>query len=382
MIVYIITKLELGGAQKVCLALMNGLVSNNVPTGLISGNEGILVPETKKFETVFLLPSFRRELKILGIFSELKILFKLIKILKKLRKEHGFLVVHTHSTKAGILGRWAAFFARVSTRIHTVHGFGFHAHQKFLPWLCVYLCEFVTSLITTHFVCVSDKDRKTGMRYLPAFAKKSSIIRAAVAGEQFQPASRVGDMLDSSAPFIIGTVSCFKPQKNLFDLLQAFKLVYHNQVSVGRQAPLLHIIGDGEQRQAIELWIAAEKLTNVITLLGWQEDVASWMKTWNLFALSSLWEGLPCAIIEARLCKLPVIAYNIDGIPEVIFSGKNGFLEKPGNWQGLASRMLETINNPELLKTLRLYQDNLSDFDNKTMVKKHLELYSDVKASP
>ena len=77
MIVYIITKLELGGAQKVCLALMKGLADNNITAGLISGAEGILIPETKKFESVFLLPSFKRELKIFGIFSRIVYEFNL-----------------------------------------------------------------------------------------------------------------------------------------------------------------------------------------------------------------------------------------------------------------------------------------------------------------
>lgn len=378
MIVYIITKLELGGAQKVCLALMKGLADRNVTAGLISGVDGVLVPETKKFETVFLLPSFKRELKIYAIFAELKTFFTLTTILKKLRKQHTSLIVHTHSTKAGIIGRWAAFFARVPYRIHTIHGFGFHAHQRLISWIFIYFCELITSLITTHFVCVSAKDQQTGTRLLPFFSKKSSIIRAAVEANPFKSER----LAHTQKPFIIGTVACFKPQKNLFDLLKAYKLVYTTLKSVGKPTPILQIIGDGVERKAIEKWIVAEKLIDSITLLGWQENVASFMKSWDLFALSSLWEGLPCAIIEARLCKLPVVSYHIDGIPEVIFSGKNGYLEKSGNWQGLALRMLEIINDPILHKKLSFYLDNLDDFDNETMVRKHIELYSNWKASP
>ena len=125
-IVYILTKLELGGAQKVCLALMQHLAIKNVSTSLITGAEGVLVSEAKKFDSVYFLPSFKREVSLSAIGNELKTLWALIKLLKQLKKQHGTIIVHTHSTKAGIIGRWASFFAGITIRVHTIHGYGFH----------------------------------------------------------------------------------------------------------------------------------------------------------------------------------------------------------------------------------------------------------------
>ena len=105
--------------------------------------------------------------------------------MKKLKKQHPHLIVHTHSTKAGIIGRWAAFFAGIKKRIHTIHGYGFHAHQNKILWVSIYLIEFITSLITTHYVCVSSEDVKTGIKLFPHFSGKHSIIRAAVDWDQF-----------------------------------------------------------------------------------------------------------------------------------------------------------------------------------------------------
>src|SRR3990167_7542360 len=128
-ILYIITKLELGGAQKVCLALFKGLHEAN-KTYLISGTEGPLVEDIKDHPHVFLLKSLKRELGILGIYHEFRTLFSMVKIIRTVKKQHPTLVVHTHSSKAGIVGRWAAFFAGVKKRLHTVHNFAFHTHQK------------------------------------------------------------------------------------------------------------------------------------------------------------------------------------------------------------------------------------------------------------
>jgi len=93
------------------------------------------------------------------------------------------------------------------------------------------------------------------------------------------------------------------------------------------------------------------------------------------FALSSLWEGLPCSVIEARLSRLPVIAYDVGGISEVIVHGNNGFLVKSGDWQGLATHMVQVIVDPLCYRALAKHEDALSDFHNQTMVKNHKILY-------
>ena len=123
-ILYIITKLELGGAQKVCVTLFKHL-RIALGTHLISGDQGALVQEVAKETDVHLLPSLKREVSFFSLFNEIKNFFKLIQLIKKLKQKHPDLIVHTHSTKAGLIVRWAAFFAGVKTRIHTVYGFAF-----------------------------------------------------------------------------------------------------------------------------------------------------------------------------------------------------------------------------------------------------------------
>ncbi len=297
-----------------------------------------------------------------------KLFFLLIKELKKLKSEHPTIIVHTHSTKAGYLGRWAGFFAGIKQRFHTVHGFGFHQHQSKLGYISAYIIELFTALVTTHYVCVSTEDQKTGCRLLPWFSRKNSLIRAAIDDEKFHPAQIAP--LDKNVPFTFGTVSCFKKQKNLFDLLQAFKDVHRHY-----HHTRLEIIGDGSLRPEIESWIAIHNLEQVITLHGWQDDVAPLMKQWHVFVMSSLWEGLPCAAVEARFLKLPVLAYNVGGISDLVLDGKNGFLYEPRKVQQLAHGMCALISDKILYQKLKAYPEDLSAFTRNAMILQHSILY-------
>ena len=366
-VLYIITKLELGGAQKVCLSLLKGLRQAGNKALLISGKQGPLAKTLQNDKEIYLFEHFKREISFLGFLKECTTFFHLIGYIKKLKKEYPRLIVHTHSTKAGLLGRWAALFARVKTRIHTVHGFGFHPYQNKLGWLINYCLEFITSFITTHYVCVSSYDVKVGVRLLPNFSQKHSIIRASVNHQTFQPAQKI---TLAEKKFIFGTISCFKKQKNLFDLLQAFNNCYQKNPQVK-----LEIIGDGEQREKIEHWIADHHLESNIILLGWQNNVLHFMQQWDAFILSSLWEGLPCAVVEARLLQLPVLSYDTGGIHDIIYHGENGFLYSPKNWLDLAQGMNILTSNINLCKKFKNYQDNLTDFDLKLMINKHIDLY-------
>ncbi|MBD3272778.1 glycosyltransferase [Candidatus Dependentiae bacterium] len=372
-VLYIITKLELGGAQKVCISLIKGIKKLGGFAGLVSGDKGPLVKDVQNLNSVFLLKDFKREIGFKNLFKDIKLFFKLIVLIRKIKKKYPDLIIHTHSTKAGIVGRWAGFFAGVKKRVHTVHGFGFHEHQNKLSWLFIYLMEFFTAFITTHYICVSAYDVDIGSRLLPFFKKNNSLIRAAVEYDKFYiPAKSVKPFSD--AKFILGTVSCFKPQKNLIDLLKAFKKII-NDLSLKKDKLILQMIGDGILREDLKKWVDQNNLQNNVEFLGWQSDVSKWIKNWNLFVMSSLWEGLPCAIVEARLSRLPVVAYNISGIPEVIINNKNGFLVKPGDWKTLAEKIKFFILNEKDYIKISNHNDDLFDFHEKNMIKNHVSLY-------
>lgn len=373
-VVYIITKLEVGGAQKVCLSLFNGLLQADHIAHLISGTSGPLAATVQNNEQVYLFNTMVRELSVWSFFNEIRNGIQLIRTLYALRKKYPQLIVHTHSTKAGIVGRWAAFFAGVSFRIHTIHGYGFHEYQSRIAWFAIYFLELITSFITTHFICVSTHDVKTGVQLLPGFCHKHSIIRAGIDWQRFYQPTNCYTPIVQKTTFTFGTIACFKPQKNLFDLLHAFKQLYHHSPQAR-----LEIIGDGILRTHIEQWIHKNNLSHIITLHGWQQHVLPIMKTWHAFVLSSLWEGLPCAIVEARLLRLPVISYAIGGINEVIKHKENGLLCDAKDIKALAHNLHQIMHNKTLYYQMQKYPDNLSDFSDRHMIKEHIDLYKKIR---
>lgn len=369
-VVYIITKLELGGAQKVCLSLMQGITQAGITSSLISGKEGILASAVNDAPNILLLESLTREVAWQAFLQEIRCFIALVKHLRKLKKQHPNLLVHTHSTKAGIMGRWAAWCAGIRLRLHTIHGFGFHNHQNKCVKFAVYCSEFLTSFITSHFICVSSADIQIGRRYFPRFAKNSSLIRAAVDWQSFTTLSPRSYPKQVPQPFIFGTIACFKPQKNLGDLIRAFAYVTRHNPHVK-----LEIIGDGILRPHLEHLIAHYHLTKNVKLHGWQHDVRPFMHQWHAFTLSSLWEGLPCSIVEARLLQLPVICYNTGGISDIIAHGHNGLLIPQGKWQELADAMLRVSRDTTLYQSLCTHPDNLADFNDQEMINQHGTLY-------
>ncbi|MCL4229409.1 glycosyltransferase [Candidatus Dependentiae bacterium] len=371
-IIYIITKLELGGAQKICLSLFNETpIDTPFDSFLITGPEGKLVSEVSTSPHVHFISALKREVSGLNVWQEFKALISLIHTLRTIKKDYQHVVVHTHSTKAGIYGRLAAWIARIPVRIHTIHGYGFHQHQRLIPWLVIVFLEWMTSLITTHFVCVSSHDADIGRQFFPRFAKKHSLIRAAVDTYRMIPAYTTSLKNFDHGEFIFGSIACFKPQKNLIDLLQAFEQAHHLLPYTK-----LEIIGDGILRPHLEQWIREHNLTTSITLYGWQHDVQPFLARWHAFTLSSLWEGLPCAIVEARMHHLPVVCYDTGGIKDVIIHGKNGLLCAQKDWNQLAHHMIAIASDKDYYHQLRIHHDDLKDFEQSTMTSLHKKLYA------
>lgn len=377
-VVYIVTKLELGDAQKVCLSLLRRIAEQGMRTVLISGPEGPLVPAAhRECDEVYLLSGLQRQRGLFSLWQGVVAFFQLLTQLYDLKQKYGSVIVHTHSTKAGIMGRWAAWLVGVHTIVHTVHGFGFHEYQKAGMWWLHYTLEYLTSWITSEYVCVSEKDRHLGGRLLPYFKQRCSLIRAAVDWQQFYVPARAVSQKEPQLCkklVVIGTVTSLKRHKNLEDLLE----VVRRLVCDDKRAVRLDIVGDGPERPRIEQWIATHGLQESIRLLGWQEQVAPVMRNWDLFVTSSLWGGLSCAVVEARLSYLPVVAYQVGGIAEVIKHDKNGLLVPPGDTRQLYRAIRRLVSSTAEREQLGQHQQKLNAFNDVVMGVKHAKMYHNI----
>ncbi|MDR1952834.1 MAG: glycosyltransferase family 4 protein [Elusimicrobiota bacterium] len=367
---YIITKLELGGAQKLALYVLENIDKKSFDTFLITGKGGILDDEAALKTKLFSLSDFVREISPL---KDIKTLIEIYSILKKEKPD----IVHTHSSKAGILGRIAAKLAGVKMIVHTIHGYGFNETQnRFVKYLFIFIERFC-SLFSDKLICVAKEDIKKGLRYKIAKKNLFTVIRAGIDVKyykNFKPSIDFRNLLaDGKNDSIVATIGPFKPQKNLKDFIKAAAIVLDEIKNVR-----FIIVGDGEQRKEIEGLIKDLKIEKNISLLGWRKDIAGILYACDIFVMTSLWEGLPCAIVEAMCAQRPVVANAVDGVKEIVQDEKTGFLIEPYQYKKTAEKIIYLIKNEnERIKMGAAGKESIGEeFDLNFVVKAHENLYN------
>jgi glycosyltransferase involved in cell wall biosynthesis len=339
---HVITKLELGGAQEVALYAVSHLDRSKFRPLLVAGPGGLLTDEAQTLPgvEVHILSALARRVHAL---ADLVAFVELICLFRRLRPT----IVHTHSSKAGILGRWAAWCARVPVIIHTIHGYGITPAQP--PWLrrVLILLERMTGWITTHWIAVAQADIKKGIEWRLFDRTQVSVVRPGIDPQPFQtiidPATRHALRAEfgaGPAEYLVGTVACLKPQKAPEDFLAVAKLV----CEVVPEARFV-FIGDGDLRPRIESLIKQSGLHNRMHLAGWRRDIPTVMKVFDAFLLTSHWEGLPRVLLEARTIGLPVVATRVGGVEEVIVQDRHGWLSDPGDVAGLSAQLIRVLKS-------------------------------------
>ncbi len=371
---HVITKLELGGAQEVAMRVVSNLDRRRFRPVLIAGDGGLLTGEAHALEgvEVRLIPSLLREIRPL---QDLRALWELVATFRRLRPK----IVHTHSSKAGILGRLAAWLAGVPCILHTIHGYGVTPAQPFWLQRGLIALEWVVGRVTTHWIAVSQADRRQGIEWGLFTASKVSVVRpgidpAAFAGRiDVTERDRLRAMLGVGPDqLLVGTVSCLKPQKAPEDFIRVAALVCQRV-----PAAKCVLVGDGAMRPQIEAMLEAQGLRERVTLLGWRRDVASLLKAFDVFVLTSRWEGLPCAILEARASRIPIVATRVGGAAEAIVEGIQGTLCPAGDVRAMAGRVCQILGDERLRADLRNgLQELPEEFTIQETVKQYQSLYT------
>jgi glycosyltransferase involved in cell wall biosynthesis len=371
---HVITKLELGGAQEVALYAVSHLDPRKFRPLLVAGPGGLLTDEAKTLSgvEVHILSSLARRVHI---FADLLALVELILLFRRLRPA----IVHTHSSKAGILGRWAAWCARVPVIIHTIHGYGITPAQP--PWLRRILIrlERMTGWITTHWIAVAQADIEKGIEWGIFERTQVSVVRPGIDPLPFQTeidrATREALRAEFGArptDFLVGTVACLKPQKAPEDFVAVAK-----QVCEAVPNARFVLIGDGDLRPTIESLIAANGLQARLHLAGWRRDIPTVMKVFDAFLLTSHWEGLPRVLLEARTIGLPVVATKVGGVDEAIVQGRHGWLSDAGDIAGLSSHLIRVWQSRDVRSQGRSLSMEVlpKEFHLEEMVKQYEFLY-------
>jgi len=311
----------------------------DVFSGPQTGPEGSLIEEVRtRGVPLTIEPTLVREI------SPLKDIRALLALYRHIRQRR-YTVVHTHSSKAGILGRWAAYVAGVPIVVHTVHGWGHHDRQRPLVRRLYVLLEQVTQPITDKLIVVSPRNIEKGLSDGIATPSKYVTIRSGIELDRFRHPSRPPETVRTElgiplgAP-VVGTVTRLSPQKAPLDFIEAAARVVDRRPDVH-----VVIVGDGPLRTDVEARLSGLGLTECIHLTGLRRDVPELMHSFDVFALSSLWEGLPRVLPQAMAAGLPIVATAVDGNAEVVTDGVNGFLTPPGDPGAMADAILRLLED-------------------------------------
>lgn len=327
-IVHVITRLIVGGAQENTILTCEGLHARGhqvtLITGPTTGPEGSLVERARRGGYEFVeIPEL---IRAVHPWHDWRALRRLVREFRARRPD----VVHTHSSKAGIIARRAAYVAEVPRIIHTIHGMSFNRTQ---PWPVRRLYAFLerraakwSHAILT--VAVAMIDQSVAARICPR--EKMHTVYSGMEVEQFDPAkhSRAATRAAwgvSDEEIVVGTVARLFRKKG-----------YEQLIPIMAEAAMINPrlrfvwIGDGAQRGDYETELRRLGLRDRTMLTGLVPPgrIPELLAGCDILAHTSQWEGLPRAAVQALLMRVPVVAFEIDGTPEVVQPERTGLLAK------------------------------------------------------
>jgi len=375
-ILYIITKSNFGGAQKYLYELAKAAKEAGHEVEVACGGTGKARATTGDLATklsdinipVHHIKSFMRDMSPL---NDIKAFFEIWQFIRKTKPD----VVHLNSSKAGGIGALAARLALVPKIIFTSHGLTIDETWRPL-WqrILIYLSTWITIRLTHQSIMISTEtfDRAKKM---PGLSARVSLIKNGIAPIQFLARDEARKELAPQVPnqaFWIGGIGELHQNKNWTSAIEALS-------SLPNHVHLL-IIGDGEERLALEQTITKHKLNSRVHLLGYV-DGAKYLKAFDVFILPSKKEGLPYVLLEAGLANLPVVASDLPGNRDIIETGTNGILVEPT--PKLIATALEILIRDESMR--RYLGNNLNEtittsFSIQKMFNKTLALYDSSKS--
>ena len=343
----VIARLNMGGPALHVTYLARGLASRGYETTLIAGDvargeESMAFVADRAGVEVVRLPGLSRELSPI---RDAVAAWRVARIIRRVRPD----IVHTHTAKAGAVGRMAALLAgtRRPVVVHTFHGHVLRGYFGRAGTLLFRAIETALARATDRLIAVSPEVRDELVALHVAPRGKFSIVRL---GIELEPRVRFeGDPAEvrrrhgiPAEKFVVGWFGRMTAVKRTDDLLTMLAGVRERGIDA-----LLLLVGDGDDRERLEQRAHDLGLARSCLFVGYQEDVAPWYAVCDTVVLTSASEGTPVTIIEALAAGRPVVATRVGGVPDVVDEGETGFLVRPGDTHALAERIQILARDPE-----------------------------------
>mgnify|MGYP001777075423 CR=1 FL=1 len=357
---------KLSGVQKVSLEIFKKLSNDKYDKYILFSDSldcGDRTECIKEFEDTGAKVLFSKHLKREIGISDFPALIEIFKLCKREK----FDIVHTNSTKPGIIGRIAAYLAGVPLVVHTIHGLSFHKFVKFPLWQFYWACEMFASIFCHKIVIVN----KYYTKYFKWFKNKTCTVYNGVDYSTF-PAMNTDDNTKINGKVNILFVGRLDKPKNPLQLLETARRLRSTQ-------PNVHfcLVGDGEYMEQCRNFISSNHLEDYVSLEGWRTNVYDYYQRSDIFAVPSIYEAFGIMFLEAGYYKLPVCSTTAEGIPEVVINNTTGLLCEPNDVDAFTNNLALLIDDTKLRKQMGNsgHIHVIKNFDSSRMVDKYLKIY-------
>jgi glycosyltransferase involved in cell wall biosynthesis len=330
-----------GGTQKHVIDIAKKIDKSIFQIDIIystSRNKNFVQESRGIFNRTYGLP-IRRSASFTDISNILK--------MRQIIKQNNYDIVHCHSTKAGFVGRIAALVSRHPNVIYSPHGFMFCDNSIPLKRFLYLNLEKYLGYLTQKLIAVSGSERDLAIQHNIVPNKKIITLYNSIDPTDFDDYSyinHVPEKLKDGSEIILGTVGRLYYQKDPITLIKSFKIINDRFPNTK-----LIMVGDGPLEQVCIKLIDKLGLKTKISLEGYQKNSKAYYKMFDIFMLSSHYEGLPYALLEAMCVGIPSVGTNVVGIKDLILHGETGFLAEEEDYNGLADSVISLLNNPQLL---------------------------------
>ncbi len=372
----IIARLNIGGPAIHVSLLTAGMNDREFHSVLVTGRVGpgegdmAYLAREKGIEPI-IVGDLGREI---SPWSDFKTLIALIRLICREQPD----IVHTHTAKAGLVGRLAAWLCRVPVIIHTFHGHAFEGYFNPIVTRTFVWLERLCGLFTTAILTVSSQLQEDLIQYKIAPRAK---IRVMPLGLDLAPLAAVrrgpGEFrrelgVESGTP-LIGIVGRLVPIKNHDLFLSAAA-----QVAQALPNAYFVVVGDGERRAELELAASTLGLARQIAFTGWRRDLPALYADLDLVVLTSRNEGTPVSLIEAMAAGVPVVATSVGGVPDLLAHGEFGALVPSEDSEALSAAIVTALTQPDPQRANRARQWILSTYGVERLIADIKHLYNEL----
>lgn len=333
-----------------------------------------LIDELKNLGVkIYIINELVREISII---NDIKAFIKI----KKIIKNNHYDIVYTHNAKTGVLARLAAYIEKVPVIIHGVHGISFSRRMPFYKYEIFKIVERIMAKVTTIFISVGENLVKEMLDAKVGKKEQYKIINSGMDLERFlyvKPSVELRKKYANDKSLLICVLARLDKRKGHKYFIEAFSKIVRNNIGMDIKAIF---VGNGSYEREIHNLCKKYEVEDKIFFTGYVPNPEKYLAISDIICLTSEWEGIPQSLVQASAVGKPIVAFNVNGIPEIVEDGFNGYLVEFKDINMLYEKLVKLIHNKEL--RIEMGKNSVTKVDDRwdinTMVTKTKIVYNEL----